>query len=155
MELHAGSKPFWICVAALRRFVEQESSGCIPLEVWSHSRGVLAGGSLPPPHALGWVCSQSRRSRCLPVNARPLARLVQGAIPDMHAGSQQFLGLQRLYRAKADVDAAAGAAEQPGSRRPGHMRLPFLCMASRVWRGTPRRATPGALSCGASNAPGP
>lgn len=46
MELHAGSKPFWICVAALRRFVEQESSGCIPLEVGPE--GCQGGGEREP-----------------------------------------------------------------------------------------------------------
>ncbi|KFM26093.1 NEDD8-activating enzyme E1 regulatory subunit [Auxenochlorella protothecoides] len=58
--LRAGSSPFWICVAALSRFVASNAAGALPLE---------------------------------------------GNIPDMHAGSQEFLALQRLYRAKAEADA--------------------------------------------------
>ncbi|EFN59362.1 hypothetical protein CHLNCDRAFT_137823 [Chlorella variabilis] len=60
-ELRA-SPGFWVLVAALRRFIEGEGKGLLPLE---------------------------------------------GSIPDMHASTQQYLELQRIYRAKADADAAA------------------------------------------------
>jgi hypothetical protein len=52
------SPDFWVLVAALRRFIEGEGSGQLPLE---------------------------------------------GSIPDMHASTQQYLELQRIYRAKADA----------------------------------------------------
>lgn len=35
---------------------------------------------------------------------------LEGAIPDMHADSAQYLALQRLYREKAEADAAIGMA---------------------------------------------
>ncbi|KAL4419001.1 hypothetical protein ABPG77_000866 [Micractinium sp. CCAP 211/92] len=56
------SPNFWVLVAALKLFIEQEGQGQLPLE---------------------------------------------GSIPDMHASTQQYLQLQRIYRAKADADAAA------------------------------------------------
>ena len=63
--LRPDSAPFWFCVAAVKRFVEREGAGSLPLE---------------------------------------------GAIPDMHADSAQYLALQRLYREKAETDAGIGEA---------------------------------------------
>lgn len=59
------TEPYWVLVAALRRFVEGEGRGLLPLE---------------------------------------------GSIPDMHASTQLYLDLQRLYREKAEADVDAGAA---------------------------------------------
>ena len=58
------TEPFWVLVAALRRYVEGEGRGLLPLE---------------------------------------------GSIPDMHASTQLYLDLQRLYRDKAEADVDAGA----------------------------------------------
>jgi len=56
------SSNFWVLVAALRRFVDAEGGGVLPLE---------------------------------------------GSLPDMHASTQRYLDLQRMYRDKADADTAA------------------------------------------------
>ncbi|KAL4859524.1 NEDD8-activating enzyme E1 regulatory subunit AXR1 [Chlorella vulgaris] len=80
------SPDFWVLVAALRRFIEQEGEGQLPLE---------------------------------------------GSIPDMHASTQQYLDLQRIYRAKADADAAAVQAHtrallEAAGRDPGAIPLPDI-----------------------------
>lgn len=60
--LNSSSSDFWVLVAALKRFLEAEGRGSLPLE---------------------------------------------GSLPDMHASTQRYLELQRLYRDKAEADAAA------------------------------------------------
>lgn len=71
----------------------------------------------------GTDVAAGRPSRPLDPNTLNLpAAPLQGSIPDMHAGSQEFLALQRLYRAKAEADAQQGrdrVRARPGLGRRG------------------------------------
>eukprot|EP00887_Chlorella_sp_A99_P005358 scaffold1.g5358.t1 len=88
---------FWVLVATLRRFLEQEGAGLLPVE---------------------------------------------GSIPDMHATTSLYLELQRLYRDKAEADAAAvgehvrallaEAGREPGSISPAEVK--HFCKHARYLR---------------------
>ena len=102
----ARSDDFWVMAAGLKRFVQQEGNGSLPLEVCL----TLAAAVLASLRA----CPGDRAA--LPA--------LQGAIPDMTATTALYLQLQRLYREQADADVqAVGQHVQAVLQQVGRDRL--------------------------------
>ena len=118
------SPDFWVLVAALKRFIEREGQGQLPLEVRCCCAAPAALVPAAPyatdvlhPAAPACALSAVHLPSVAAHACHPLLHLLlilpprlawlilQGSIPDMHASTQQYLELQRVYRARADAGA--------------------------------------------------
>jgi hypothetical protein len=105
----SNSDDFWVLAAALKRFVEDEGRGSLPLE----ASCVCVFGMRLRLHPSVWHCHGQLLAVFSPARMQLVCRScigndnTQGSIPDMTATTTAYLQLQHVYRERADADVAA------------------------------------------------